>query len=195
MRKVGITGNIGSGKSLVCSIFEKLHIPVFYADQQAKFLYQDLGVKKQMILCFGSKIYMKNGTLNKDLLTDMIFHDSSAMKKLQEILYPALHNQFITWHHQYSAKSSYCLYEAAILFETGFYKNFDHLIFVSAPEHIRMDRVQKRDKLSEKDIRIRMDQQWPESKKIPYCDFIILNDGMQMLIPQVLRIHHQLNKA
>lgn len=194
MKKVGITGNIGSGKSLVCSVFEKLHIPIFYADQQAKMLYQETVVKNQMILHFGAKIYKKDGSLNKELLSEKIFHDPVAMKSVQQILYPALHLKYTDWLSLQASETPYCLYEAAILFETGFNKNFDHIIFVSAPEILRLERVQKRDDSPEKEIKIRMDQQWPESKKTPYADFVILNDGSQMLIPQILRIHNQLTK-
>ncbi len=195
MKKVGITGNIGSGKSLVCSIFEKMHIPVFYADQQAKLLYQEVDVKKQMILHFGSKIYKKDGSLNKELLSEKIFQDPTSMESVQQILYPALRQKYAEWLGNQPDITPYCLYEAAILFETGFHKNFDHIVFVSAPETLRLERVQKRDGSSEKDIRSRMDQQWPEIEKIPLSDFVIVNDGLQMLIPQILQIHHHLTKA
>lgn len=195
MKKVGITGNIGSGKSLVCSIFEKMHIPVFYADQQSKLLYQEVAVKREMILHFGNKIYKKDGSLNKELLSEKIFHDPAAMESVQKFLYPALRQKYTEWIGNQPGETPYCLYEAAILFETGFNKNFDHIVFVSAPETLRLERVQRRDRSSDKDIRSRMDQQWPESRKIPLSDFVIVNDGLQMLIPQILLIHHYLTKA
>lgn len=193
MVKVGITGNMGSGKSLVCSLFEQMGIPVFFADDEAKKLYSEPQVMENMKKHFGKSIYLSNGNLNKKKLSRLIFNDEYAMQFIRDLIYPELQKSFNEWVVEKALNNcKYVLYEAALILENGFQKQFDKLILVSSPEWLRIERIKERDKLSEKAIRARMNKQWPEEKKLTLADFVIVNDGKQMLIPQVVQIHKAL---
>ncbi len=193
MFRVGITGNIGSGKTLVCSVFAKLGIPVFNADQQTKLLYSENDIRLKIQKQFGKSIYHADGKLNKAKLAQLIFNDPFAMQFIRELMYPRLHNYFDEWvRDQQNRQCPYVLYEAALIFENSFQTQFDFTILITAPEAIRLERIKERDKLSDSEIRQRMDHQWPETKKLELANFVIQNDGKTMLIPQVLEIHKKL---
>lgn len=187
MKKIGITGNIGSGKSYVCKIFESLGIPVFYSDDETKKLYLLPSVKELIINRFGKEVYFDDGTLNKKLLSYHLFKNDEAMKFVESVLYPALNKHFDEWCNM--QKSPYVLYESAILFEKNYEKFFEKIIFVSAAEDIRLQRVMKRDDCSEENVRSRMRLQMGEEMKISKADFVIYNDGSMPVEPQVLAIN------
>ena len=187
MKKVGITGNIGSGKSYVCKIFESLDIPVFYSDDETKQLYLIPSVKELIINRFGQEVYFDDGTLNRKLLSYHLFKNEEAMRFIESVLYPALNQRFDEWCKQ--QKSPYVLYESAILFEKNYLKYFDKIIFVSAPEDIRLQRVMKRDDCTEENVRSRMRLQLSEDLKISKADYVIYNDGTKPVEPQVLEIN------
>ena len=163
MKKVGITGNIGSGKSYVCKIFENLGIPVFYSDDETKKLYLIPTVKAKIINRFGQEVYFDDGTLNKKVLSYHLFKNEEAMRFIESELYPALNQRFDEWCEQ--QKTPYVLYESAILFE----KNYD--------------------KCSEENVRSRMRLQQSEETKISKSDFVIYNDGIKAVEPQVEAIN------
>jgi dephospho-CoA kinase len=193
MFRVGITGNMGSGKSLVCSIFKSLDIPIFEADQQTKLLYTENDIRLKIQKQFGKSIYLPDGELNKTKLAQLIFNDPFAMQFIRELMYPRLHERFEEWATgQQNRRCPYVLYEAALIFENGFQSHFDFTILITAPEALRVERIKERDKLADSEIRQRMDHQWPETKKLELADFVIRNDGKTMLIPQVLEIHRKL---
>ena len=187
MKKIGITGNIGSGKSYVCKIFENLGIPVFYSDDETKKLYLIPSVKTLIINRFGQEVYFDDGTLNRKLLSYHLFKNEEAMRFIESVLYPALNQHFDQWCEQ--QKSPYVLYESAILFEKNYEKFFDKIIFVSAPEDIRLQRVMKRDDCSEENVRSRMRLQFDENTKISKADYVIYNDGTKPVEPQVLELN------
>ena len=191
MKKVGITGNIGSGKSYVCKMFEKLGIPVFYSDDETKKLYLIPSVKELIVNRFGEEVYFEDGTLNRKLLSYHLFKNEEAMKFIESVLYPALNQHFDEWCEQQT--SPYVLYESAILFEKNYGKYFDKIIFVSAPEDIRLQRVMKRDDCTEENVRSRMRLQMSEETKLSKADFVIYNDGDKALEPQVETINKQLS--
>lgn len=191
MKRVGITGNIGSGKSYVCKMFERLGIAVFYSDDETKKLYLIHSVKEQIIKRFGEEVYFEDGTLNRKLLSYHLFKNEEAMKFIESVLYPALNQHFDEWCEQQT--SPYVLYESAILFEKNYGKYFDKIIFVSAPEDIRLQRVMKRDDCTEENVRSRMRLQMSEETKISKADFVIYNDGDKALEPQVETIDKQLS--
>lgn len=191
MKKVGITGNIGSGKSYVCKMFEKLGIPVFYSDDETKKLYLIPSVKELIVNRFGKEVYFEDGTLNRKLLSYHLFKNEEAMKFIESVLYPALNQHFDEWCGQQT--SPYVLYESAILFEKNYGKYFDKIIFVSAPEDTRLQRVMKRDDCTEENVRSRMRLQMSEETKISKADFVIYNDGDKALEPQVETINKQLS--
>jgi dephospho-CoA kinase len=193
MFRVGITGNMGSGKSLVCSIFKSLDIPIFDADQQTKLLYTESDIRLKIQKQFGKSVYHADGQLNKTRLAQLIFNDPFAMQFIRELMYPRLHKRFDEWAtEQQNRQSPYVLYEAALIFENDFQSHFDFTILVTAPEALRVERIKERDKLTDSEIRQRMDHQWPEAKKLNLADFVIQNDGKAMLIPQVLEVHRKL---
>ena len=187
MKKIGITGNIGSGKSYVCKMFEHLGIPVFYSDDETKKLYLIPSVKELIINRFEKEVYFDDGTLNKKLLSYHLFKNDDAMKFIESVLYPALNQHFDEWCEQQT--TSYVLYESAILFEKNYEKFFDKIIFVSASEDIRLQRVMKRDDCSEENVRSRMRLQMSEETKISRADFVIYNDGIKAVEPQVEAIN------
>lgn len=187
MKKIGITGNIGSGKSFVCNIFENLGVPVFYSDDETKKLYLIQSVKDLIIKRFGQEVYFDDGTLNRKLLSYHLFKNKEAMKFIESVLYPALNQRFDKWCEQQT--TPYVLYESAILFEKNYEKFFDKIIFVSASEDIRLQRVMKRDDCSEENVRSRMRLQMSEETKISRADFVIYNDGTKEVEPQVLEIN------
>lgn len=187
MKKIGITGNIGSGKSFVCKIFESLGIPVFYSDDETKKLYLIPSVKELIINRFGTEVYFEDGTLNKKLLSYHLFKNEEAMRFIESVLYPALNQHFDDWCEQQT--TPYVLYESAILFEKKYQKFFDKIIFVSASEDIRLQRVMKRDDCTEENVRSRMRLQMSEETKISRANFVIYNDGTKPVEPQVMAIN------
>lgn len=187
MKRIGITGNIGSGKSLVCKIFDHLGINTFFSDEETKKLYLLPDIKEQILNYFNDEVYFKDGSLNKKLLSYHLFRNHKALQFIEEILYPKLNATFDKWCERQT--TNYVLFESAILFEKKFSDQFEKIIFVSAPEDIRLQRTMLRDRCNEENVRARMRLQWDEDTKKAESDFIIFNDGDKMLIPQVLEIH------
>lgn len=190
--KVGITGGIGSGKSTVCKIFEVLGIPVYYADDRAKFLMvKDIQLVQAIKHLLGDQAYSEDGQLDRAYVAGIIFKDQKKLEALNALVHPAVADDGKKWH--LSQKNvPYTLKEAALLFEAGSYKHLDRLICVVAPKDLRIQRVMARDQIEETAVLARMDKQWPQAKKAGLSDFIIYNDGSIPLIPQVLSIHKKL---
>jgi dephospho-CoA kinase len=190
MLKIGLTGGIGSGKTTVAQIFEVLAIPVYYADQAAKDLMnRDPELKKQIISAFGAEVY-KEGSLDRSYLAELVFADPEKLALLNSFVHPATFKDSSSWMQM--QKTPYAVKEAALIFETGLEKFFDYVIGVTAPEDLRLHRVMGRDHTSAENILKRMLQQMDEDEKISRCDFVIVNDGIQALLPQVLKIHETL---
>jgi dephospho-CoA kinase len=191
MVKVGITGGIGSGKSLVCKIFSLLGVPVYYADERAKYiLNNNTEVIKNLTARFGPNLYL-NGELNRAFLANIIFNNKEAITFVNSIVHPAVGFDFVDWTKTLK-DTFYCLEEAALLFESGSYKQFDIVITVVSPELIRVKRVMERDKVQRDDVISRMRNQWDDIKKIELSDFVIDNDITNSLIEQVLEIHNKI---
>lgn len=190
IKRIGITGNIGSGKSLVCKIFNCLGINTFHSDEETKKLYLLPEIKKQITEYFNDEVYFNDGSLNKKLLSYHLFENPKSLQFIESVLYPQLNKTFDEWCERQD--SDYILFESAILFEKSFDKQFDKIIFVSAPEEIRLQRAMLRDKCDEENVRSRMRLQWNEETKINKSDYIINNDGIEMLIPQVMKIHENI---
>ncbi|MCC6635872.1 MAG: dephospho-CoA kinase [Chitinophagaceae bacterium] len=189
MLKVGITGGIGSGKSMVSHIFNLLGVPVFDADKAAKQVMLDNKlVREQLINSFGENVYL-NYELNRSYLAKMVFSDEHLLKKLNAIVHPATIEEGEKWVSKQTAP--YVIKEAALLFEAGSAEDLDYIIGVFAPQHIRINRVMKRDNVSRQDVLNRMSKQIDEAIKMKLCDFVIVNDEQQMVIPQVLNLHKQ----
>jgi dephospho-CoA kinase len=191
MKIVGLTGGIGSGKSLVANIFNHLGIPVFHADSESKkILDSDLQVRFRFTEWFGPEIYKEDG-LDRAKLAGIIFNDPEILARVNGMIHPLVMQRFIAWCGNYRQKP-YVLHEAAILFESGLYKQMDMSVLVTAPEDIRLQRIINRDKTTEDAVRQRMQNQWYDEQKYPLAGFIIVNDGVSPLIPKVLEIHKKL---
>lgn len=187
--KIGITGGIGSGKSTICKIFQQLNVSIYDADTWAKFLMtNDEKLILQLKKTFGSEIYDSKKKLNRALLAQKVFNNPIALAKLNALVHPALALHFEEWISNKKSEK-YILKEAALLFETNAHKKLDQIITVFAPKEIRIERVKKRNQMSRKAILARMEKQMPETEKIQKADFVLYNDGSQMLIPQVLKLH------
>lgn len=190
--KIGITGGIGSGKTTVCRIFETLGIPVYYADERAKWLMiNNPTVKNEIIQLFGKEAYSGNGELNRQHIADIAFQDPDKLKQLNQIVHPAVLSDGEKWHRK-QVSVPYTLKEAALLFESGSYLQLDKIITVTAPLEIRIQRVIERDKTDREKVFSRIKFQMPEEEKIALSQYIIINDGQHSLIRQVLDIHNKL---
>lgn len=190
MLKIGLTGGIGSGKSTVASVFSHLGIKVYNADDKARYLMvnnPDLrtGIKK----LFGDSAYV-GMNLNRKYISGKVFNNSSMLESLNQLVHPAVRNDFIHWCEQYN-EEVYLMEEAALLFETGFYKDFDFTILVSSPMETRIKRVMERDGTSREEVISRINNQFPEEDKIKLCDFQLKNGENDLLLPQVLNLHNK----
>lgn len=183
---VGITGGIGTGKSTICRILGIMGYPVFYSDEAAKeILSSNLDVRNQIIELFGSQVYLGSNP-NKEYLAQMVFNDAKKLEQLNQIVHPAVRNHFTAWSKNQNA--TLVFNEAAILFESGSYKNFSKTILVTSPTELRIERLLKRDETTIEKIKSRMQNQWSDDQKIPLADFVITNDEHSLIIPQVLEI-------
>ena len=190
MRIAGITGGIGSGKTTVCAIFSSLGIPVFNADDEAKALYSTEMIREKVIGLLGKKSYKKE-VLDRSYVAKKVFSDPDLLAQLNSIIHPAVQEKFSEWWA--SQSSPYVLKEAAILFESGADKGTDLVITVAAPKDIRIQRVMKRDQCKAEEVEKRMKSQWTQAEKIKRSKYVIINDEIEMLIPQVLKIHQELS--
>ncbi|WP_298952864.1 dephospho-CoA kinase [uncultured Nonlabens sp.] len=197
MKIIGLTGGIGSGKTTVAKEFEKLNIPLFIADNVSKMLLAtDETVIDAVTTMLGERSYYTDnkGELvpNKKFIASKVFNDPELLKSLNKILHPAVRHYFDTWIKE--QKAPYVIYEAAILFETNGNEFCDHVILVTASLKERYRRVMARDKVSEKEVRLRMSKQWSDSQRIILSDFVIVNEDLQKLKGFVRSIHDVLLK-
>ena len=192
MLKVGITGGIGSGKSTVSSFFSVLGVPVYDSDKRAKYLMQHdnsiIGtIKKE----FGERSYLNN-QLNRSYIAEIVFKNESKLKQLNSIIHPAVRTDFNNWLSQ-NSNAKFVIKEAAIMIESGAYKEMDKLIVVNAKRDQKIKRIKKRDHLSLGDIENRIQNQLSDEIRNQYADFIIENNSGKMeLKQQVLSIYNKL---
>lgn len=191
MIKVGITGGIGSGKTTVCRLFEKMDIPIYYADVEAKRLMTyDKDLKQKIKNLLGKEAYHKNGRLNRSFVASIIFNDKEKLESMNALVHPAVAKDGKAWFDRQTTK--YAIKEAALLVENESYKQLDFLIVVTAPVEMRIKRVVKRDKSDYNQVKLRIANQLPEIQKKKVADFIIDNSGDVSLISQVWKIHRKL---
>lgn len=188
---IGITGGIGSGKTIVCEVFKQLGIPVFNADQVARELMQNNQEVYDLLQShFGETIFPLLGQFDKIELSQLVFNNPDELSQLNSIVHPFVRNAFTIWKEQQTAP--YILHEAAILIESGFNKLCDKVIIVEAPEDLRIQRVYARDgKITEEVVAI-IQQQMPDEERSKHADYKIINNEISPLLPQVLTIHETL---
>lgn len=184
MLKIGITGGIGSGKSMVSEVFRLYDIPVYDADMQAKRLNDTSPeIRRKLIAHFGTHIYT-DSTLNKSAFAAIIFNHPDKLKLANAIIHPHLLADFEEWAKKRCMQPMVAM-DAAILFEAGFQPAFDKIVSVFAPQNMRIRRAVARDNTSQKTIEARMKNQMPEEDKIKQSDFVIVNDTRHSLLQQV----------
>ncbi len=187
---VGLTGGIGSGKTTVAQIFKALGVPIFVADEVSKrIIDSDLSLQSELKSLLGNDV-VKEGKIDRPYMASLIFNDANLLKEANALIHPAVGSAFQQWYLQQDFP--YVLREAAILFESGSHKDCEAIVVVSAPEDLRIERVQKRSGESEAQIRARMSKQWPQKKKEELADYLIFNEQKEMLIPQVIKVHEDL---
>lgn len=187
MKILGLTGGIGSGKTTVAGFFKELGVPVFIADDEAKILMNsDPELKTKIKEVFGDKAY-KNDSLDRKFIANQVFKDKNLLEQLNSIVHPAVGKHFLKWkQHQHSA---YVVYEAAILFEKGGYKQCDRNLLITAPLGVRVERLVARDQATPEEIEARMNNQWSDDKKAALADFIIENNELSRTRDEVRKIH------
>ena len=176
MKIIGLTGGIGSGKSTISKEFKCNSIPVYDSDTRAKILMNSSKVlKAKLIEFFGSSAY-SNGFLNKKYISNLIFNDSSALNKINSFVHPEVFDDFINWKCRLN--NDFVIYESALIFESGSYKLNDYNILVISDINKRIERVIKRDNIEKNDVLLKINNQWPDQKKIPLADYVFENSSV-----------------
>ena len=188
MYKVGVTGGIGCGKSIICHVFNTFGIPVYHADQRARYLMEHDQVMIRLLKkTFGNSIYSEK-KLSSQLLAEKVFSDAEALQQLNDIVHPAVAQDFMQWVLVQDG-SDYVLHEAAILFESGAWKMMDLVVSVHAPEELRIQRIMKRSNLSRAEVLERIRKQMDQDEMNRRADVIIYNDDEHMVLPQIMDLH------
>lgn len=192
MKVYTISGGIGSGKSIVCKIFESLNVPVFYADQRAKVIVNtDIQLRKEIKELFGKESYDQDSNYNAKFVASQVFGNPQALKMLNELIHPKVQEDFEKWLKLHK-NNLFVLKEAAILTKEALAKS--KVIYVTAPAELRIQRVLQRDSFRNVDsIKKIMENQFTENEYQQVADFVIVNDGVSMIIPQVLALHKKLS--
>ena len=192
MKNIGLTGGIGSGKSYIAKVFEALDIPVFYADNEAKKI-----LNEPQIIINVSEVLQTNiidpatGLANRKKIASIVFNDPEKLKLLNQIIHPAVEQNFIIWCANHAQKK-YVIKEAAILFESGSYKKLDGVICVVSPLELRLKRLAVRDNESEAEILKRINNQWSDEQRVALSNWVIHNDERSPILSQVLLVHQKI---
>lgn len=185
MIRLGLTGGIGSGKSTVAKIFEEFNIPVYYADDRAKWLMNQPELRKKISAKFGDEAY-KEGKLDRGYLAGIVFKNREALQQLNGIVHPAVGEDYQSWCAY--QQSEIVVKEAAILIESGALESVDEVVVVTAPAKIRLERVMKRDGVDEQQVVDRLNNQMTDKQRLEFASYVVDNSGEKMLIPQVKQI-------
>jgi dephospho-CoA kinase len=187
MLRIGLTGGIGSGKTIVAKLFELLNIPVYYADEASKRLYHsDKELMANIKKHFGEDVYT-NEQLNRQHLAEIVFNNPEKLELLNTLVHPPTIKDAEQWMNRQT--TPYVVKEAALLFESGSAASLDYVIGVRAPVALRIKRTMDRDGFSSEEVMKRMDRQIDEDMKMRLCDFVINNDEQELIIPQVISLH------
>ena len=191
MKKIGLTGGIGSGKSTIAQVIKHIGYPVYIADKEAaRLMDSHPDIRKDITERLGANCYTSEGHINKPVLAQIIFENKEALEEVNRIVHPRVMEAFEQWAAMQSASLVFC--ETAILYESGLERYFDAVICVTAPEDVRVRRVMERDRCELKDVMARVRNQMDEDEKCQRANFVIYNDGEHMAVPQVLDVLHKL---
>lgn len=191
MITVGLTGGIGSGKSIIGRLFTCLGVPLFNSDDAGKTILETAPYKNQIIDLLGKDIIQPAGTLDRKKIATLVFANPGLLNRLNSIIHPAVGNSFKEWVKA-NEQQHYGIKETAILFESGIQQQVSYIITITAPKALRVKRVMKRSNLSAAEIEKRMNNQWADEEKVKQSHFVIVNDETRLVIPQVLEIHNKL---
>ena len=186
MKIIGLTGGIGSGKTILAKEFSKNYIQVYNSDERAKFLMNNSkDLKDSLIKCFGSNTYVDD-SLNKTYLSSLIFNDRKSLELMNSIVHPQVEKDFMGWMKTKDEK--YVIYESALIFETGSYKRNDFNILVTSDLSVRINRIMNRDKIDKSLAMLKINNQWQDEKKIPLADYIFVNSTIDENIQTVKKL-------
>ena len=186
MKIIGLTGGIGSGKTILAKEFSKNYIQVYNSDERAKFLMNNSkDLKDSLIKCFGSNTYIDD-SLNKTYLSSLIFNDRKSLELMNSIVHPQVEKDFMGWMKTKDEK--YVIYESALIFETGSYKRNDFNILVTSDLSVRIKRIMNRDKIDKSLAMLKINNQWKDEKKIPLADYIFVNSTIDENIQTVKKL-------
>ena len=186
---IGITGGIGSGKSLICKIFSTMNIPIYDADSRAKYLINnDLSLKNLIKNLLGENAYLPTGIYNRKWVASQVFNNPDLLKQLNSLVHPCVHKDSHDWVKKYS-KSPFLIYEAALMKAAGDNNMFDKVIVVYAPINLRIQRIQVRDKRSEQEIKDIIARQISDEERLKIADYVIENDDKEPVLKQVLELY------
>ena len=188
---IGLTGGIGSGKTTIANFFKEMGVPVYIADDGARAVMQNENVIEKIKSIFGESLFEKN-VLDRAKLADIVFNNSEKLAQLNAIVHPAVKKDFESWLLLHK-NEEYVIYEAAILFESGRYKECDSIITVTAPEEVRIERVLKRDNTTREQVLSRMKMQWKDEDRISKSNFVINNVNLKIAREEVVEILKILN--
>jgi len=188
---IGLTGGIGSGKTTIANYFAEKGVPVYIADDEAKKVMQSQSIVNEIKATFGEALF-ENDILNRAKLAEIVFNNADQLTKLNAIVHPAVKKDFEIWLSEHK-KYQYVVYEAAILFESGRYKDCDVIVTVTAPEEIRIERVLKRDNTTREQVLSRIKMQWNDEKRISLSNFVINNSNLKIAKEEVVKILKILN--
>jgi dephospho-CoA kinase len=192
MKKIGITGGIGTGKTFVCHILEKLGYPIFYSDQVAKkLMHENIDLINKIKQLLGNESYL-NGIIDKPFIAQKIFEIPTLRNELNAIVHPEVYLAFENWCNSQTSKLVFN--ESALLFETESYKRFDKTILITADISIKIERIKKRDLLDEIEIKRRMNSQLSDENKLKLADFAINNNGEKLVLPQLIKCINELEE-
>ena len=191
VKVIGLTGGIGSGKTTIANFFKEKGVPVYIADDEAKKVMQSIEIIDQIKSVFGETLF-ENNVLNRAKLAETVFNNADKLAQLNAIVHPAVKKDFENWLQQHK-NDQYVVYEAAILFESGRYKECDYIVTVTAPIEVRIERVIKRDNTTREQVLSRMKMQWNDEKRISLSNFVINNSNLKIANEEVVKILKILN--
>jgi len=189
---IGITGGIGSGKSLACSLFAQKNVPIFYADEIAKNIIDTEIVISEVEAIFGKDILDTSGKPDRKKLAGVVFPDKNKLQKLNSIIHPKVFNQFDVWKSQQASSFNYGLTEAALIFESGMNERLDYTLSVITDKKKRIERVMKRDGSTEQEVKARMKHQLSDDELIKKSDFVLHNDKTKDELASQINFFHTL---
>ena len=189
MLKIGLTGGMGSGKTIVSRIFSVLGVPVFYADDAAKtVMNEDAKLKQKIMSLFGADAYIED-QLNRKYISSIVFNDPFKLEQLNALVHPVTIAAAYKWMQQQT--TPYVIKEAALMFEAGAAAHLDYVIGVFAPQAMRIQRAMQRDRITREEALARINNQVDDNIKMKLCDFVIVNDEQQSVLSQVLKLHEK----